>query len=30
MEQFGVSYALEPYGVPKMPAFAEGEEHDDD
>lgn len=30
MDQFGVNYALEPYGVPKMPAFAEGEEHDDD
>ena len=26
MEQFGVSYALEPYGVQKMPVIPEGEE----
>ena len=29
MEQFGVSYALEPYGVQKMPVIPEGEEREE-
>jgi hypothetical protein len=29
MEQFGVSYALEPYGVQKMPVIPDGEEREE-